>query len=79
MKKKNSSYILIIIFIIGLSVLLYPTVSNYINQKNQSEAIATYDKKVSKMTKKDFKKYFEEAEAYNEKLAATSRCIFLTR
>lgn len=76
MKKKNSSYILIIIFIIGLSVLLYPTVSNYINQKNQSEAIATYDKKVSKMTKKDFKKYFEEAEAYNEKLAQHPDAFF---
>lgn len=50
-KKKLSSnittIILILIFLVGLSVMLYPTVSNYINQRHQSKAIAAYDEKVS--------------------------------
>ena len=45
-KKKLSSnittIILILIFLVGLSVMLYPTVSNYINQRHQSKAIAAY-------------------------------------
>ena len=52
-KKKLSSnittIILILIFLVGLSVMLYPTVSNYVNQRHQSKAIAAYDEKVSEM------------------------------
>lgn len=52
-KKKLSSnittIILILIFLVGLSVMLYPTVSNYINQRHQSKAIAAYDEKVSEL------------------------------
>lgn len=72
-KKRVSSnittIILILIFLVGLSVMLYPTVSNYINQKNQSKAIATYDEKVSDMKPEDYTKYFDAAEKYNEELA----------
>ena len=39
-KKKLSSnittIILILIFLVGLSVMLYPTVSNYVNERHQS-------------------------------------------
>mgnify|MGYP006973693525 FL=1 len=73
-KKKLSSnittIILILIFLVGLSVMLYPTVSNFVNQRNQSKAIATYDEKVSQMKPEDYTKYFEAAEKYNEELAA---------
>lgn len=36
MKKNRSNIILILIFLVGLSVMLYPTVSDYVNQKNRS-------------------------------------------
>ena len=72
-KKKLSSnittIILILIFLVGLSVMLYPTVSNYVNQRHQSKAIAAYDEKVSEMKPEDYTKYFEAAEKYNKKLA----------
>lgn len=65
-KKKLSSnittIILILIFLVGLSVMLYPTVSNYVNQRHQSKAIAAYDEKVSEMKPEDYTKYFEAAE-----------------
>lgn len=69
MKKNISNYILILIFLVGLSVMLYPTVSNYVNQRHQTEAVAAYDEKVSEMTEKDYTEYFEKAEEYNKKLA----------
>ena len=79
-KKKLSSnittIILILIFLVGLSVMLYPTVSNFVNQRNQSKAIATYDDKVSQMKPEDYTKYFEAAEKYNKELAAHPSAFF---
>ena len=82
-KKKLSSnittIILILIFLVGLSVMLYPTVSNFVNQRHQSKAIATYDEKVSQMKPEDYTKYFEAAEKYNEEACCTIHLHFLTR
>ena len=50
MKKKDFSTIaLIVVFFVGVSVLLYPTVSDYWNSLHQSQAIATYADSVEKM------------------------------
>lgn len=69
-KKKNfSTILLILLFLLGLCILLYPTISNYINQRNQSRAIASYDKSVKKMTDKDYEAYFKAADEYNQALA----------
>ena len=79
-KKKLSSnittIILILIFLVGLSVMLYPTVSNYINQRHQSKAIAAYDEKVSEIKPEDYTKYFEAAEKYNKKLAKNPSAFY---
>lgn len=69
MKKNKSTYILILIFLVGLSVLLYPSVSDYVNRKHQSRAIAGYTAEVADMSDSDFDRYFEKAEAYNKKLS----------
>ena len=42
MKKNKSTIILILVFFVGLSVMLYPTISDYVNQRNQSRAVASY-------------------------------------
>lgn len=76
MKKHASTIILIVIFFVGLSVLLYPSVSNYINQKHQTQAIATYDETVSNMDEEDYDSYFEAAEAYNEALNENRSAFF---
>lgn len=79
-KKKLSSnittIILILIFLVGLFVMLYPTVSNYVNQRHQSKAIAAYDEKVSEMKPEDYTKYFEAAEKYNKKLAKNPSAFY---
>lgn len=58
-----------LIFLTGLSVLLYPTVSDYINELHSSRAIASYDNTVTEMAPEDYSKEQEAAAAYNEYLA----------
>lgn len=72
MKKHLSTILLVLIFFIGLSVLLYPTLADYVNSKHQSRAIAAY---VEAMSQIDPDKYAEElakAQAYNESLVGNS-------
>ncbi len=61
-----------LIFLVGLSVLLYPTISDYINALHASRAIASYDDSVSQMAEEDYTKEMQEAVAYNEYLAEFS-------
>ena len=53
MKKHISTIIAILVFITGLSLLLYPTVSNYWNSKHQTAVVANYSKKIEKMDDQD--------------------------
>ncbi len=73
MKKKNITLILLAMFFIGVVVLLYPSVSQYLNSKVQSKAIDNYDKVLDNISEEDFEKYFEDADAYNKKLASLSK------
>ena len=76
MKKNKSTIILILVFFVGLSVMLYPTVSDYVNQRHQSRALASYDETVNEMSDADYTAYFEAADAYNQRLAATPNSFF---
>lgn len=71
-KYDKTTIILTVIFLIGLSVMLYPSFSNYWNSKRQTQAVASYDAAVSKMSTKDYEKYFSQAESYNQDLANLS-------
>jgi sortase A len=70
MKKSKSSWILFLIFLAGLSLLLYPVVSNYVNERHQTQAIASYEKGMAKLSKRDFTKLRQAAASYNRRLAA---------
>lgn len=68
--KKAVSYILIgLIFLTGLSIMLYPTISNYVNQYTQNKIMTKYDGVVAKASKQDLDLYWEEAYQYNKELA----------
>ena len=72
-KKKRvslSTIIAVIILLTGLSVLLYPTVSDYWNSRHQTMAVAKYDETVASMSSEDYEALFAEAEQYNQNLAA---------
>ena len=74
--KKNKSIILILIFLVGLSVMLYPTVSDYVNQKNQSRAVASYSEEVENLSDVDYQAYFDAADDYNRRLAETPDAFY---
>ena len=68
MRKHLSTIILVGIFFIGLSVLLYPTISNYWNNKVQTKVVANYDQVVEDMSSDETQALLGEAQAYNERL-----------
>ncbi len=63
---------LIAVFLIGLSLLLYPTVSNYVNSLHQSRAIASYEEGLSDLTAEDFSDYRQNATEYNARLFSST-------
>lgn len=60
-----STIILLIVFFVGLSVMLYPTVSDFINSHHQQTAILDYDKKLSSMEVSEKDIMLEKANEYN--------------
>ena len=76
MKKNKSTIILILVFFVGLSVMLYPTISDYVNQRNQSRAVASYAQDVDTMTNADYSAYFDAADAFNAQVAANENALF---
>lgn len=74
MKKKGkwSTLILLFIFFIGLSVMLYPSVSSYWNSRTQSETIVDYIQMLESIPKENYSEYFKAAEEYNTKLSTLS-------
>lgn len=72
-KKNRSTLILVIVFFTGLSVLLYPVLSNFYNSFHQSRTIESYTGKVEEMTDGERAAMLEEAGQYNERLAARTQ------
>lgn len=68
-KKNLSSIILVLIFIIGLSLLLYPSFSDYWNSFHQSRAIASYAQTVTTIDDDQYEKMWAQAQEYNTTLA----------
>ena len=71
--KKASNIVLVIIFLIGLSLLLYPTVSDYWNSFRQTRAIAGYVEAVAEIDDIDYQAILEDARAYNQSLVGNKK------
>lgn len=70
--KKNKTIIMILLFFMGLLVLLYPTISDFYNQKVQSAAIVDYESILKNYEEKDYSSLFNEAHEYNNRLKELS-------
>lgn len=71
MKKKTSNFITVFLFLLlfaGLSLLLYPTVSDYWNSFHQSRAIASYAEQVAEIDNSVYEQLWADAQAYNQSL-----------
>lgn len=69
MKSKLYNALLALIFLLGLSLLLYPTVSNYYNAVHQTRAIQQYSQEVDQMQAERNRQNLEAAREYNDRLA----------
>ena len=81
MKKKGNHLItilLVLIFLLGLSLLLYPAVSDYWNSQHQTRAIAVYSEEVSGLDEDQYQALWEAAAAYNASLLARDNAYLLT-
>ena len=81
MKKKGNHLItilLVLIFLLGLSLLLYPAVSDYWNSKHQTRAIAVYSEEVSGLDEDQYQALWEAAAAYNASLLERNNAYLLT-
>ena len=77
-KKNLSTILLLIVFFIGLSLLLYPSVSDYWNSMHQSRAIASYAGEVAQLDTQRYDALWEAARGYNAALAGRSNTYLLT-
>ena len=75
MKKKTnrSTLMLILVFLAGLSLLLYPSVANWWNSSRATEVIAGYSEKIKKMDLAEYQAMWQEAVDYNTQLAAAGQ------
>lgn len=60
--------LLVLVFGLGLGILLYPNISNFINERNSSKATAEYDETVAQMNEEQRKELMVAANDYNKSL-----------
>lgn len=72
-RKHISTIILCITFITGLSLLLYPTVSNYWNAQHQTQAVVDYTERIEKMDDSEKLAEIDRAISYNSGLVDNGR------
>lgn len=68
MKRKISTFLFGLMFLIGFGVLSYPTIANQWNTYRQSKLISNYQDVVDKMEPEDFTQEWEKARAFNDTL-----------
>lgn len=78
LKKHLTTIILYTLLLVGICLLLYPTVSDRWNSFHQTRAIATYVEAVDAMNGETMEAMLEEAQRYNGRLAVQGAGFQLT-
>ena len=78
MKKHASTILLVLILIIGLSLLLYPTFSNWWNSFHATRAIASYTEQMSNIDDEQYEQLWNAAWEYNRSLLERSNSFILS-
>ena len=78
MKKHGSTILLIIVFLVGLSLLLYPAFSDWWNSMHQSRAVASYVEQVANIDEDQYQELWSAAWDYNRSLTERSNNFVLT-
>ena len=81
MKKKNNNWTtacLVLLLLAGVSLLLYPSLSDYWNSMHQTRAIASYAETVSQLDTAQYDEMWKAAQDYNRSLAQRETAFALT-
>lgn len=62
----------LLILLVGIGVLGYPALSNYLAEKNGSYALDTYEKAIARQSKKQLENEWAKARAFNQTLTGTT-------
>ena len=77
MKNKITTILLVVAFLAGLSLLLYPSVSDYWNSLHSSQAVAAYDENIRNLNEDKYNEILSAARNYNRILAGTGMSFVL--
>ncbi len=69
-RRNLPTFVLVLLFVIGLGLMLYPTVSDYWNTNHQSRSIASYQQTVNELEEAEKQNMINAAQEYNQALAA---------
>ncbi len=72
MNDKLRKLIRAVVVLVGIGILVYPSLSEFLTQQNSSRAIASYDNTVSKTEAARLDALYEEAMEYNKLLASST-------
>lgn len=67
-KKNTSTIFIVLVFLAGMAVFLYPPFSDYVYARNSSRAITSHTEAISKMSKEEIQAEKEAAYRYNASL-----------
>ena len=77
MKRQGTTVILLLVFLIGLSLLLYPTFADWWNSMHQSRAVASYVEEVAHIDTNQYEALWNEAWDYNASLVGRTNHFVL--
>ena len=77
-KNRITTVLLALVFLAGLSLLLYPTVSDYWNSFHASRAVAAYAQEVADLNGAEYDRLLEAARDYNARVPERSNTFALT-
>ena len=58
----------LLVLVVAFAVLLYPTVSSYVNEKNGSKVVSNYDAESVRLSNAEKEQMLEDARAYNKEM-----------
>lgn len=76
-KKYLPNVIVAIVLIVGIGLLVYPTISDCINELHSSKAIGSYVEKTKDLSKEEKEELLKEAREYNETLVGQTNRYYL--
>lgn len=76
--KRWTTVLLALVFVLGLGVMLYPTVANYVNRRYQLQAIEAYNQEVVAEIAARGQKMIDDSHAYNQRLYEAGELVKLS-